>query len=356
MKILLVGNWTWPQYEKSFSEGLSQLGLEIIAYPLGEKFKGVLGRIEHTLPFPGPSLLDLNKQLISQTHIFKPDIVFFWRPTHILPTTIDKINKSGIYTVSYNNDDPFGPSNQSNLPWHHNWLWYWYKKCLPNFNFNYFYRAINCKEALNFGAKHADILMPYFHPDNDRPITLDDDDWKRFGTEIVFVGHYEDDGRDKKIEALIKSGFSVKIWGDIEWNKKIRFIGRSTLNAVTPVRGVEYAKALCGADICLCFLSKINRDVYTRRCFEIPACGRLLLAERTYELQTLFKEDEEACFFSSEEELTNKVCWLLENPTIRNKIAESGQKRVWKDGHDIYSRTKLFFEKLKHEIKLKNVH
>jgi spore maturation protein CgeB len=119
---------------------------------------------------------------------------------------------------------------------------------------------------------------------------------------------------------------------------------------------VEYAKALCGADICLCFLSKINRDVYTRRCFEIPACGRLLLAERTYELQTLFKEDEEACFFSSEEELTNKVCWLLENPTIRNKIAESGQKRVWKDGHDIYSRTKLFFGKLKHQIELNNYH
>ena len=68
---------------------------------------------------------------------------------------------------------------------------------------------------------------------------------------------------------------------------------------IEPVFGDDYAKALCGAKVCLAFLSKLNRDSYTRRCFEIPACGNVMLAERTADLCRMFKEDEEACFFSS---------------------------------------------------------
>jgi len=71
-----------------------------------------------------------------------------------------------------------------------------------------------------------------------------------------------------------------------------------------PVYGKEYRQALCDAKLGACFLSKWNGDEYTRRVFEIPACGVMLLAERTRTMESLFKEGRDAeCFGSAEEPL-----------------------------------------------------
>ena len=60
----------------------------------------------------------------------------------------------------------------------------------------------------------------------------------------------------------------------------------------------------------------------------------------------MFKEDEEACFFSSNEELVRKTRWLLEKPNARERIAQAGMQRVWAGGHDVKSRTLQFINKL----------
>jgi len=129
-----------------------------------------------------------------------PDAVLFWRPTHIFPSSVTKINNSGIQTISYNNDDPFGPKVHHFTPWHHHFLWYWYLKCLPVFERNFFYRKINCIEAVKFGARHAEVLLPYFLPWKDKPITLNEEETSKYETDVVFVGYYESDGREKKFE------------------------------------------------------------------------------------------------------------------------------------------------------------
>ena len=77
----------------------------------------------------------------------------------------------------------------------------------------------------------------------------------------------------------------------------------------------------------------MNRDVYTRRCFEIPACGTAMVAPRTKELQAMYREGEEAVYFDSKEELLAKVRWLLEDDEARNRIAKAGRERCLQDGH-----------------------
>jgi len=347
MHILIVGAWKWPQYESALSGGLKENGVLVSRFVTSSFFKGKAGRIQLTLPFPGPSLLFLNLSLFQYIKKMRPTVVLFWRPTHILPYTVRKIKLLGIKTISYNNDDPFGPLAKQDVPWHHHYLWYWYLKTLPYNNCNFFYRSINCLEAQRYGSTQNKVLLPYFIPAQDRPINLRPRDKEKFDTDIVFVGHYENDSRTDCLLALDKAGFKLKIWSGHDWDPKILGSLYTKIGPIYPALDNDYTKALCGAKICLAFLSKHNRDTYTRRCFEIPACGKLMLAERTKDLTDFFKEDEEACFFSSIEEAVDKAKWLLSNPDIRERISKAGLKRVWADGHDVKSRASYLINTLR---------
>ena len=107
---------------------------------------------------------------------------------------------------------------------------------------------------------------------------------------------------------------------------------------VSYLQGKDYSDAVRSAPIALCFLSKLNKDTYTRRCFEIPAIGAALFSEYSDDLASIFIEDEEAVFFKNKDELVAKVKYYLSNRDKLNLICARGQQRVIQDGHDIYSR------------------
>lgn len=347
MKIMIVGGWKWYQYETAFAKALELNNVTVYKFCTSNFFSGFWGRVQLTFPLIfGPALSHLNSELLRDAKKERPDWILFWRVTHVLPKTVERLRAMGIRTASYNNDDPFGPSVHGNTPWHHHLLWFWYLRCLSKIDKNFFYRKINCHEAVELGASHASLMMPYFIPWRDRPVELNQAELLRFASDVVFIGHYEPDGRELKIRALMNSRIQVKIYGGVYWSREVLGDLYDRLKPIQPVEGEDYIKALCGAKICLAFLSKLNRDTYTRRCFEIPACGGLMLAERTKDLTTMFIEDKEACFFSTDEELVDKVRWLLANPSIRERIATAGMNRVWKDGHDVNSRAKKFLSEL----------
>lgn len=342
LKFLIVGSWLWEQYEDAFAKSLSLNKIKIEKFETSVFFSGFLGKYAEAIPFPSLKLFSLNRSLIKFVEENNYDAVIFWRPTHFLPSTINYINQKGIKTISYNNDDPFGPYTHKLAPWHHRFLWYWYFKSLPLFNKNFFYREINCKEAKSIGIKHAELLMPYFLPWRDRPLELNQEDQKKFLCDVTFIGHYENDGREKYIQALASSSIDFKLWGGEYWTEEVLGDAYDLLTPINSVYGEEYVKAINGSKICLCFLSKINRDKYTRRCFEIPAMGKVLLSERTDELSSIFIENKEAVFFSSVEEMMEKIEWLLKNPDICHNIGKAGMKKSWDAGLDIHSRTKVF--------------
>ena len=63
-----------------------------------------------------------------------------------------------------------------------------------------------------------------------------------------------------------------------------------------------------------------------------------MLTEYTDDLSVLFREDEEVAFFRSCEDLLAKLEVLLRDHSLRRKIAEGGQMRVWTNEHDVQSR------------------
>lgn len=346
MRIMIAGQWRWPQYEEAFARGLRDNGVEVIELRLGRHFAGPLGRLQKAVALAGPAAMGAGRAIVAAARRARPDFVLFWRPTHILSRTLRALRRLGVATISYNNDDPFSPGLADEPGWHRRSHWRLYLKALPLFDFNFFYRPVNCEEAKARGARHADLLLPYFLPWQERPVELSSEEMQRFGADVAFIGHFEDDGRDRDILALSALGISVRVWGDATWAESALKDSGAVPWPITTVVGEDYAKALSGAQLCLCYMSKLNRDGYTRRCFEIPATGRAMLAERTAELSSLFQEDVEACFFSSRDELVRTARRLLDNEQDRQRIAEAGRRRVWVDGHDVSSRARQFVAQL----------
>src|SRR5215813_10118555 len=214
MKLLLAGNWRFPWYEAACAEALRKLGVEVIPFRWGAFFRGWLGKVQDALPLlPGPALVRLNIDFFQAVSRHQPDWVWIWRGTHVLPWTLRIIRRrGGPELISYNNDDPFGLQAHRNAPWHHRFLWFWYLRALGMYDLNFVYRPVNLSEALTAGGKLVRLLKPYFVPWLHRPVELDETDQGRFECDVVFVGHYEPDGREAYLHALVKAGLRVRIF------------------------------------------------------------------------------------------------------------------------------------------------
>jgi spore maturation protein CgeB len=94
-------------------------------------------------------------------------------------------------------------------------------------------------------------------------------------------------------------------------------------------------------------LRKVCPDQHTTRTFEIPACGSLLLADRTEEHQEFFEEGQEAEFFESCEELLEKVRFYGSNESARKRVADRGYKRCQEGGYAYVCRLRDALNALK---------
>lgn len=286
----------------------------------------------------GPIVSKLNRDFEELALETEPEMIFVYRGTHIFPETLARLKQKlpKMVLVGYNNDDPFGSS-------HSYWLWRHFLPSIPLYDLMLAFRHSNLEQFRRAGAKQAELLRAWYTPWNDAPMALAGADLEKFGADAVFVGHYEPDGRLEALEEAAKAGVKLRIFGPgYEWDSVVA--GSESLKHLLPVDtvwGEDYRKALCGARIGLCFLSKLNNDTYTQRCFEIPASRILLLSEYTDDLATLFREGVEADFFRSKEELAAKLKLYLGDEDLRLRVAEKGRQRVLADGHDVVSRARL---------------
>jgi spore maturation protein CgeB len=165
------------------------------------------------------------------------------------------------------------------------------------------------------------IKFWYIHGVHQRPQQSD----QEFCNDVIFAGHYEPDGRAETIEYLLQAGVNLRLFGS-EWQRASKNEVLSS-QQIRVLHGEDYIQAIAGAKIGLVFLSHRNRDQYTIRCFEIPACGTMMIAPRTPVLQSLYDEDCEAVFFESREELLDKIRFYLVHDDTRSRIALAGHRR-----------------------------
>jgi len=341
LKIAVVGDWHSQVHEAAVFDAFKHLGHDVSAFKWHAYFQatnGAAGRLWRRLQnkfLIGPIITRINRDLLRHILESRPELLFVYRGTHITAATLQAIRRAvpSCILVSYNNDDPFAPG-------HPDWLWRHFLAAIPHYDLVLAYRHHNLDDFRRAGARQVELLRSWFIPERNHPVALSTEDKTRYGCDVVFVGHYEPDQRLACMEAIAQRGWQFRLFGPgYDWDPIIR---RSpALRSQIPVClvwGEDYNRALCGARIALCFLSKLNRDTYTRRCFEIPATGTMMLAEYTDDLASMFKEGEEVEFFRTQEEMMIKIDHYLNRDTKRLAVAEAGRKRVHADGHDVVFR------------------
>lgn len=342
MKVLLAGEHRWDFYEPQFARALRAEGAEVVPYPYLWAFGpfDLARRMQMRLMIGwGPVLA--NAGLLIAVRRTRPDVVLAWRCPWIWRWTVRLARRLGAKAVvAYNNDDPFGPDRDRPI-------WRSFRRSLRAIDAYFAYRPVNLAEALVAGAQQVRLLLPGFDPELHRPRDLHPDEQQRFQTDVVFIGHYENDGRDEVIRALLDASLRVRVHGS-GWEESA--VADLLGEAPTPVLGEDYVAALRASSVALVLLSRRNRDGYTRRCFEIPATATAMLAPDTPELRDFFRSGDEVLYYRTPTEAVQQARALVADAQLRDRIGRAGHRRAVTDGYDVRARARGFLEDVRQII------
>lgn len=327
---------------KTFQElGCELRGISIV--PSGGDDRGFvalspLEKIAWKLGFPLDSV-GAQRQLLTLLRSWKPDILWIEKGNTMRPDVLAEARAlaPAAVIVSFSPDDMFARHNRS---WYYTWG-------LKHYDVVFTTKSYNA-DAAELPALGARCVVPVdnFYDARHFPIAVTDDERKRFGAKVGFIGTYEED-RFSSMLFLAEHGIDVRVWGN-GWEKKIgchpnlRVEGKPLMNQTADLL---YTKGVCSTLINLGFLRRMNRDLQTDRSVVIPACGAFLLAERSTEHLRLFTEGVEAEYFQSNDELLEKTRYYLEHEAQRAAIAAAGRRRCLESGYSLTERMRFMLAK-----------
>jgi spore maturation protein CgeB len=283
-----------------------------------------LGWWQHRLLW-GPRIAAVNRALVARVRQAAPDVVLMYLGHHYNAETIRALARLSFVTL-FHSDDPFGPRRGHPR-------YRLLHDALPYYQGGHFYRQVTTDDALAEGMRRAETLLDFYRPWVDHP---------RAGSvehEAVFIGHNEPGFRIECLARGVRAGLPIHVYShETAWQRSLPRDVASLVGVRPGLYGDAYREKLSRAKVSICFLSRWNRDVYTRRVFEIPACGGFLFCERSAFMETLYQDQQEAVFFGSSEEFVDKLRYYLEHEPQRRAIAEAGRERLLRSGHDIHTR------------------
>lgn len=270
------------------------------------------------------------KGLIELGNKVRPDVIIVIKGLYISFADVVALKRLGAWVVNLNHDDFFSLNDK-------NWSLI-QRFALPAYDFVFTTREINVEEILPLNPR-VEFFPFSYDPNIHRPLQIPNSEKDHWNNDVVFVGTWEEE-RCSLLERLVAEvPAKYAIWG-AQWEKVQR---NSPL--LPFIRGKEVwlddlPKAIGGAKVALAFLRKQNRDDYTQRTFEIPACNGVFLAERTQRHQEFYQESKEAEFFdpTRPEELIEKVRLLLGDDAHRESIRKAGRAALLSKRHTYRDR------------------
>ena len=362
MKILYLGQLDYGQTALMRMRALERLGHSVRGVHTSQAWKGarwVTRQVQRRI-HRGSIVEKINSTILSAAREFKPDLLWADKQEFLRAETIEELRRSGAKTVHFTPDPYFSLT--------------WKRTQLMDEAMGVFDSLVYCKsyERRQYEALGKRVVyMPLGYCDEiHRPLASNDGRWS---CAVAFLGGWEP-RREHFLHALVAAGIDVKVWGgyweflrDGKWTPRRYIILRqlaggerfhfhndqllSRAHQGGEVYADDYARALSGARIGLGFLRKVCQDQHTTRTFEIPACGSMLLADRTDEHREFFEEGQEAEFFASCEELLDKTKFYCSNESARKRVAEAGYLRCKQGGYAYVSSAQTCASRVRAELR-----
>jgi spore maturation protein CgeB len=306
------------------TEGVSYL-------PVFRKYARILRRAQWFFRF-GPAIRKYNEKLEVALAEVSPDVLWVEKGLFVSPDVLRAAKDEGAILIHYSPDNYFIRQNASRH----------LAQGLSLYDLVVTTKPGSSAKLTAAGAKKVFLSGNAYDERAHAPIELDEAERSRFGCDVAFIGRWEPD-REALLEAVINTGASVRIWGP-NWHHATS----KRVLAVTdgPAERRDYARAINGAAIVLCLLSRLAKDTITQRSVEIPACGGFMLAERTPDHESHFVEGVEAEYFSNRKELLSKIRHYLANPEERRAIAAAGRERCVVSGYSYDERLREILSQL----------
>ncbi len=343
MKILFCGsfsaNWMsgWQRLQT-----LKELGHCLIPFAqetyLAEASRSRVVRLFAEAPFRYRTVQMFNQRLLQSVKATRPDAVWMEWPVLILPETIERAKSflPGTRWISFQDDNPFG-LRQEEKP-----RWQLFVRAIPAFDLHLVKRNSDTGEFRRRGAARIERFMHGFYEPLFRPVHPASDSPLRYDVSCVATAL---DHRVRCVGTLLgRHRIPVQVFGN-KWNRAwCRY--RHWPHFHPAVFGQPYVEVIRQSRINLGFVSSSNRDEYSMRTFEIPACAGFFLAERTSVHQELFEEGAEAEYFSSMEECADKVRFYLRHESARQLVAEGGYRRCLESDYSLHRRLREILERV----------
>lgn len=338
MRILYLGDIAPGQTAGMRMRALERLGHTTIGVNTNEPWwrAGWLSRQVQRRLQRGPAIHRVNDAVLGAASAFRPDLVWADKQEFLRAETVEALRAQGAAVVHFTPDPYF------TLDWKRTRLM---DEALKSFDALVYCKSYERSQYEALGKPLA--YMPLGYCDEvHRPLASDGARWS---CGVGFLGGWEP-RRQRLLHAVAASGADVKVFGghwefleDGRWTPRRALILRQLAGGEQfafhrddmlarahqggEVYADDYARALTGARIGLGFLRRVCPDQHTTRTFEIPACGSLLLADRTPEHQAFFEEGREAEFFEGEDELVDKARFYSTHEPARARVAAAGLRR-----------------------------
>ncbi len=279
-------------------------------------------RVLHHAGYAGVGLL-VDRRVLREVQAAQPDLIWINNGEFLGLEVIQRMRALDKPIINYTNDNPFSPENRERFAR--------YRAALPFYDLVVVVFADAIEAARKAGARR--VIRKYICADEvaHKPRVLSADIRNQYGSEVVFVGTWMKNQRGPFMAELIQRGVPVSIWGD-RWHKAREW---SIIKPHWRGPGVYddegYAAIIQSAKICLGLVNKSSGNLHTGRSIQIPALGSLLCAERTSEHLGLYKEGEEAVFWSDAEECATLCKNLLADESRWWEITRRGHERAMKN-------------------------
>ena len=323
IKVLYFGTLDWGSTSLQRLEGLRAAGAQV--YGVDQRI--FAGEYLRRSPWQrlqmrlgrGPLPARISRELVREARRYRPQVVWVDSGLCVSQEALRRIKETTqAFCVHYTPDSLVSPGLGNAC----------FIRALPEYDLCITTKAREEGRYYRQGARRVWISQKGYDPGIHRPLPLSPAEQEQFSCQVAFAGERMEARAQSLCRLVARLPVRINLYGR-DWDR-----GRT--GAVLAwfdkgwVYGEDYAKALGGAQIALGFLNREVGDTDTTRSLEIPACGAFLLAERTDRHLELFREDREAAFFSSDEELIDKVQFYLAHDTLRQRIARAGYERVQK--------------------------